>query len=79
VCELYVCSIKSLEKGIISSNRVECHVGIIKSNVKIDLNLLNSQLVFWNYCVERQSNILSASVRDLYLLEDIVPYTKMTS
>ena len=74
------CTIKSLEKGTPSSNRAECYVGIVKSNVKKDLKMTNSPLVLWDYCVERRCKILSASTRYIYiyLLDGMVPYTKMT-
>ena len=61
------CTIKSLEKGTSSSNRAECYVGIVKSNVKKDLKMTNSPLVLWDYCVERRCKILSASARDIYI------------
>ena len=78
LCNLCSCTIKSLEKGTPSSNRAECCVGLVKSNVKKNLKMTNSPLVLWNYCVERRCKILSASTRDIYLLDGMVPYTKMT-
>ena len=78
LCNLCSCTIKSLEKGTPSSNRAECYVGLVKSNVKKDLKMTNSPLVLWDYCVERRCKILSASARDIYLLDGMVPYTKMT-
>ena len=78
LCNLCSCTIKSLEKGTPSSNRAECYVGIVKSNVKKDLKMTNFPLVLWDYCVERRCKILSVSTRDIYLLDGMVPYTKMT-
>ena len=79
LCSLCSYTVKSLEKGIPSSNRAEYYVDIVKSNVKKYLRLSNSPLVLWDYCVERCCKILSTSARDIYLLEGMVPYTKMTS
>ena len=45
LCSIRFCTIKSLEKGTSSSNRTECYVGIVKSNVKKDLKLTNSSLI----------------------------------
>ena len=78
LCSIWSCTIKSLEKGTPHSNGTECYVGIVKSNVKKDLKLTHSSLVLWYYCVERRWKIVSASARDIYLLESMVPYTKMT-
>ena len=72
------CTIKGLEKGIPFSNKAECYVGIVKSNVKKDLKLSNSPLVLWNYRVDHRCKILSASARNRYLLEGMAAYTKIT-
>jgi len=78
LCNEAACTVVELEKGVPSSNRAERTIKILKDEVKRDMFVTNSPLVFWDYAIERRATIISSTVRSNYLLNGQTPYSKLT-
>ena len=78
LCQLVDCTIQQLERGTPWSNRAEGHVGIVKSEILLDLKKSNCPMVLWCYAAERRGKILASTSRNIYSLGGQVPATVLT-
>jgi len=67
LCNEVACTVVELEKGVPSSNRAERTIKILEDEVKRDMFVTNSPLVFWDYAIERRATIINSTVRSNYL------------
>ena len=75
LCQLADCNVEQLERGKPWSNRAEGHVGIVKSEIILDLKESNCPMVLWCYAAERRGKILAITSRNIYSLGGQVPVT----
>ena len=78
LCQLADCTIQQLECETPWSNRTEGHVGLVKSEILLDLKESNCPMVLWCYAVERRGKILASTSRNIYSLGGQVPATVLT-
>ena len=72
-CQLADCTVQQLERVNPWSNRAEGHVGIVKSEILLDLKESNCPMVLWCYAVKRRGKILAITSRNIYSLGGQVP------
>ena len=78
LCQLTYCTIQQLECGTPWSNRAEGNVGIVKSEILLDLKGSNRPMVLWCYAAEQRGKILASTYRNIYSLGGQVPATLLT-
>ena len=76
--QLAYCTVQQLERGTPWSNRAKGHVGIVKSEILLDLKESNCPMVLWCYAAERRGKILASTSRNIYSLGGKVPATVLT-
>ena len=79
LCNKSGCMVIELEKGMPPANRAEWTIKILKDGVKRDMFDADSPLVLWCYCVERQADIINATVRSNHLLQNQTSHTRLTA
>ena len=77
LCESVGCQIVELEKNTPASNRAERTIQELKMETKRDMKLSGSPLVFWCYCIERRSEIMSCCAKNNPNLDGMVPRSMM--
>ena len=75
LCKLAYCTIQQLERVTPWSNREEGNVGIVKSEIMLDLKESNCPMVLWCYAAERRGRILASTSKNIYSLGGQVPAT----
>ena len=65
LCQLVDCTIQQLERGTPWSNRAEGHVGVVRSEILLDLKESNCPMVLWFYAAERRGKILASTSRNI--------------
>ena len=75
LCQLADCTIQQLKRGTPWSNIAEGYVGIVKSEIMLDLKESNCPMVLWCYAEERGGKILASTSRNIYSLGGQVPAT----
>ena len=78
LCDMAQCEICELEKDTPSSNQAKHAIKSLKNDTKKYMNLANSLLVFWCYCIERRATIHQLSAKNNFFLNDIVPHSNLT-
>ena len=78
LCQLADCTIQYLERGTLWSNRAEGNVGIVKSEILLDLKESNCPMVLWCYAAERRGRILASTSMNIYSLGGQVTATVLT-
>ena len=78
LCQLTDCTIQQLERGTPWSNRAEGNVGIVKSEILLDLKESNYPMVLWCNAAEQRGKILTITSRNIYSLGGQVPATVLT-
>ena len=78
MCQFADFTVQQLECGTTLSNRAEGHVGIVKSDILLDLKESNFPMVLWFYAAERRGKILANTSRNIYSLGEQVPATVLT-
>ena len=68
ICQLADCTIQQLKKVTPWSNIAEGHVGIVKSEILLDLKESNGPMVLWCYAAEQRGKILAITSRNIYSL-----------
>ena len=58
LCQLADCTVQQLERGTLWSNRAEGNVGIVKSEILLELKESNCPMVLWCYAAEQRGKIL---------------------
>ena len=76
--QLSYCTLEQLERGTLWSNIEEGHVGIVKSEIIMDLKESNCPMVLWYYAAERICKILASISRNIYSFGGQVPATVLT-
>ena len=71
-------TIKPLERDTPWANRAELHIGIIKNRVREQLRKTHCPMVLWCYCVERETQVMRSSARNIYSSDGMVPSSKLT-
>lgn len=59
ICDEVGCQIVEWEKSTPASNRAEQMIQELKLETRRGMNLAESALVFWCYCIERRSEIIA--------------------
>ena len=59
-------------------NRAEVDIGIVKSEIMLDLKESNCPMVLWCYAAEQRGKILASTFRNIYSLRRQVPVTVIT-
>ena len=73
VCEMAGCQIVELEKNTPAFNRAERGIQELKMETRRDMRMSGSPLVFWCYCIERCSKIITCSARHNPNLDGMLP------
>ena len=71
-------TLRALEEGTPWSNNAELYIGLIKEAVRKDMGESNSQLCFWDYCVERRAMINNLTAKNAFRLHRSTPHTLTT-
>ena len=78
LCQLEDWTIQKIERVTPWSNRAEGDVGIVKSEILLDLKESNCPIVLWWYAAERRGKILAITSSNIYSLGGQVPATVLT-
>ena len=78
LCQLVDFTVQQLERGTQWSNRAEGHVGIVKSEILLNLKESNCPMVLWCYAAEQRGKILAIISRNIYSLVGQVPVNMLT-
>ena len=78
LCDEVGCQVYKLEKDTPPANRVERYIKMIKDGAKKDLVISNPSIVFWNFCMEEQAQIVISIAKNNADLQGQVPHTRMT-
>jgi hypothetical protein len=68
-------TLRALEEGIPRANKAELYIGLLKEAVREDMNDQDSQMVFWEYCIERRAWIHNLTAKSNFKLHGSNPYT----
>jgi hypothetical protein len=68
-------TLRHLEEGTPWANRAELYIGILKQAVRTDMQVADSPVAFWDYCVERRVRINNVTAKDLFQLHGTNEHT----
>ena len=77
VCEMAGCEIIELEKNTPASNHVERGIQELKMETKRDMKISGLPMIFWCYCIEHCSEIMTCNARNNPNLNSMVPRSMM--
>ena len=77
-CNMIRTTLWALEEGTPWANKAELYIKLMKEAIRKDMQVANSPLAFWDYCIERCTRIYNMTARDHFKIRGSNPHTLTT-
>ena len=77
-CNTIGTTLQALEEGTPWANKAELYIQLMKEAVRKDMQVANSPLAFWDYCIEKHAQIYNMTAKDHFKICGSNPHTFTT-